>query len=67
MIEYKVREVKRYIVTRYQDDRGSQTKGEYDNQDIAYEVAYSLAKAESENLNLPIGSMELMFPSHPLV
>jgi hypothetical protein len=70
-IEYRVRPVTRYVVTRYESSGGSEScgsvvgKGEYDNPDIAYEVGYALAKADQERLRLPPGDTRIMFPVHP--
>jgi hypothetical protein len=53
-VEYKVRRISRFIVTRYHEEvgpphlAGSQTKGEYENPEVAYEVAYALCKAEHD-------------------
>jgi hypothetical protein len=55
-IEYRVRPVTRYIVTRFemeQDDLarcsgGSSSKGEFDREDVAEEIALALAHGEPE-------------------
>jgi hypothetical protein len=67
-IEYKVRPVTRYVVTRYEESEGGRTgsssvKGQYDNEHVAYEVAYALAKEESGRTD--IGVDELFYPDHP--
>jgi hypothetical protein len=65
MIQYQVRPITRYVVTRYEKSErcGScDAKGEYDNADVAYEVAYALCKAEHEQLGLPLGSAEIIYP-----
>lgn len=72
-IEYQVRLVTRYIVTRFESSNseggaghcGSAVKGEYENADVAYEVAYALAKADQERLNIPCDDMRVIFPKHP--
>lgn len=69
-IEYRVKKTERYIVTRYHEDAagtvgGVDTKGEYDNADIAFEVGYALAKAEHERLGFPPGDMRIIYPAHP--
>ena len=47
MIEYKVRPVGRYIVTRWSDDTaGSTNMGEFPGQDLASTVARALAATE---------------------
>ena len=66
-IEYRVRPIVRYIVTRHEmtENSGStQNVGsEYDNVDMAYEVGYAVAKAEADRLKLPPGSVEVIFPA----
>lgn len=65
MIEYRVKPVVRFIVTRFEaEDRacGSSQRGEYDNQDVAYEVAYALCKMEHEAAGAPLDSMEFIYP-----
>jgi hypothetical protein len=69
-IEYQVREIKRYVVTRYAESAdgraGSvETKGEYDNADIAFEVGYALCKADHDRLELPVGDERIVYPRHP--
>lgn len=64
-IEYKVREVKRYIVTRFENDGqqgSSSVRGEYDNYDMAYEVAYALANADRDRLAYPPGDDRIIYP-----
>lgn len=62
-VEYKVRPVTRFIVTRYKSETyppesklgstgTSEVKGEFDNFKTAHAVAYALAKQEAFNLNL---------------
>ena len=73
-IEYRVRPVTRYIVTRYEaapmasDDvmRGAgsiSTKGEYDNAEVAYQVGYALCKAEHDLLGWPAGDERIQYPA----
>jgi hypothetical protein len=67
-IEYKVRPVTRYVVTRYQESLSgvtgsSQTKGEFDNHQAAFDVAYALCKDEHERLKLPVGSDLIKYPA----
>lgn len=69
-IEYRVRPVTRYVVTRFHEDAegktgGSSVKGEYDNADMAYEVGYALCKEEHERLNLPPADERIRYPQHP--
>ena len=66
-IEYRVRPVTRYVVTRYEDqmENGTasvRTLGEYDNQQVAQEVGYALCKAEHERLGWPPGDMRILYP-----
>lgn len=68
-IEYKVREVTRYIVTRYEEGEhglgSSSVHGEYDNHDMAYEVAYALAKLDHSKSGLPPGDERIIYPTTP--
>lgn len=72
-IEYRVRPVTRYIVTRYYQDStpegtksgGCEERGEYGNALTAYEVAYALAKADHERLGWPIGDERIQYPKPP--
>lgn len=72
-VEYRVRAVTRYIVTRYfEGDRsgpfvgsGSEFKGEFDSERIAYEVGYALAKEEHQRLGYPIGDERIQYPVMP--
>jgi hypothetical protein len=64
-VEYRVRPVTRYIITRYavEGAGGSiETRGEYDNAHVAYEVGYALAKAEHERLGYPPGDERIVYP-----
>lgn len=64
-VEYKVRPITRYVVTRYHEiehGAGSETKGEYDNPSVAHEVAYALCKAEHEHLGWPVADMRIHYP-----
>ena len=66
-VEYRVREVTRYHVTRHYsslDERtgGTEQKGEYDNPNIAYEVAYALAKEEHSRLGYPLDDERIKYP-----
>lgn len=69
-IEYRVRKIERYLVTRYHEDGegttgGVETKGEYGGADVAYEVAYALCKAEHDRLGFPPGDERIQYPRHP--
>lgn len=66
-IEYRVRLVGRYVITRYHVGADgsaplSETKGEYNNAQVAHEVAYALCKAEHERLGLPVGDERIQYP-----
>lgn len=73
-IEYRVKSITRYIVTRYEaGEDGPETysggsvseRGSYDNAEIAYEVGYALCRAEHERLGFPPGDERIQYPSHP--
>ena len=70
-IEYRVRPVTRYIVTRWEegDDGRSGSvcdRGEYDNAHVAHEVGCALAKADQDRLGYPPGDMRIIYPE-PLI
>jgi len=71
LIEYKVRPVTRYNVTRFKESdediagnkrSGSSVVGTYDNEDVAHEVGYALCKAEHDRLGWPIGDERIQYP-----
>lgn len=72
MIEYRVKRVERFIVTRYEDDASSKTVSvrqigkEFDNFETAYEVGYALARGEQERLGIPAMGDGVIFPSDSL-
>lgn len=64
-IEYRVRPVTRYIVTRYEEDgrgAGSDPKGEFDNYETAYAVGYALCKEEHDRLGWPLDDERIQYP-----
>ncbi len=66
-IEYRVRPVTRYVVTRYHetdDGRtgGCETRGEFDSEAVAHDVAYALCKAEHDTLGYPPGDERVQYP-----
>jgi len=67
-IEYRVRPITRYVVTRYHEDAdgkstgNSRQCGEYDNEEVAYEVGYALAKAEHDRLKFPLDDPRIVYP-----
>jgi hypothetical protein len=68
LIEYRVRPVTRYVVTRFEqtpNTGGSSMHGEFDNADTAYAVGYALAKAEHERLGWPLSDERIRYPAHP--
>lgn len=67
-VEYRVRPVTRYIVTRFYSDGpdrsgGCETKGEFDSATVAYEVGYALAKDEHQRLGYPPGDERIKYPT----
>ena len=69
-LEYRVRKVERYIITRYEeDDEGgaaSSVRGEYESADQAWETAYALCQLEHEkHLGWPIDDPRVQYPRHP--
>lgn len=72
MIEYRVKRVERFIVTRYEeDDNGTtgscrQIGAEYSSFETAYEVGSALARADQERLALSPGDPDVIFPSASL-
>jgi len=73
-VEYRVREITRYVITRYEEGHdetieagpkswsGSSDKGQYDNKDVAWEVAYALCKNEHDQLGWPVGDNRIQYP-----
>ena len=69
-VEYRVRPVTRYVVTRYHESDsgrtgGVETKGEYDNEQVAYDVGYALAAHEHQQLGYPVGDERVKYPEAP--
>lgn len=67
-IEYRVRPVTRYVVTRWyqtETEGGCETRGEFDHADTAYEVGYALCKMEHEQHGWPAGDERIIYPRHP--
>jgi hypothetical protein len=76
LIEYKVRPVTRYVITRFEtsgpdaNGRGSggcETKGEYETEAVAHEVAYALCRQEHDRLGFPPGDERIQYPKRPEV
>jgi hypothetical protein len=67
-IEYRVRPVTRFIVTKFESSENSAAStshGEFDNYDTAYAVGYALANADAQRLGLPLGDEKIQFPDPP--
>ena len=65
-VEYRVRPVTRFIVTKYEEEGAAQsvqTMGEYDNQFVAQEVAYALCKADHERRGWAPGDPRMVYPA----
>lgn len=64
-IEYRVRPVTRFIVTRFEQNSngGSCSQiGEYDNEVVAYQVGYAVCKAEHQRLEWPLNDQRIVYP-----
>ena len=67
-VEYRVNPVVRYNVTRYHTDGSSggvEGKGEFDNYEKAFNVAYALCKHEHDASGKPPGSESFIYPEAP--
>jgi hypothetical protein len=73
-IEYRIRPVTRYIVTRWEDANAEdnhnvacarQIGGEYANEETAYEVGYALCNAEHQRLGWELSDERIKYPSRP--
>lgn len=76
-VEYRIRKVERYIVTRFESSEstredgkkqysgGSEMCGEFDNEISAYKVGYALCKAEHLEKGWPVGDGRIKYPEHP--
>lgn len=73
-IEYRVRPVTRYIVTKFERQEneegdviaaGSSMCGEYDSHQQAYDVGYALAKSDHTRLGYPLDDGRIRYPEHP--
>lgn len=65
LIEYRIRPVVRYIVTRYcrvGDGSHLSTEGEYEDGHCANRVAYALCKTEHDKLGYPPGDERIVYP-----
>lgn len=71
-IEYQVRPITRFIVTRYVagDDMSpscSEVKGEYDNEQLAFEIGTALAKDERLRRGWALDDGRMVFPKSTAV
>lgn len=68
-VEYRVRPVTRYIVTRYHEGEKAigecEFKGEFDSHQVAYAVGYALAQEEHLRLGYPLGDERIKYPESP--
>lgn len=68
-IEYRLRPVTRWIVTRYEESGGntgsSSQHGEFENSDTAYAVGYALCKSDHERLGWPLDDERIKYPEYP--
>ena len=67
-IEYRVRKVDRYIVTRFartelHPNGISETQGEYDHSLMAENIAYALARQEHNALGWPMDDPRIRYPA----
>ena len=68
VVEYRVKEIKRYIVTRCEsnDDSASVAQiGEYPSGETAYAVGYALCRQDHEKSGEPVGSTNFIYPTIP--
>ena len=61
-VEYRVRPVTRYIVTRYEDGAGSTQIGEYPSAETAQSVGHAMCDAERVKAGEPLDSMAFVYP-----
>lgn len=69
-VEYRIIPHTRYSVTRFHsgwsgNTGGCETKGEFDNPDIAQDVAYALCREEHQRLGWPLADERIQYPRHP--
>lgn len=67
VVEYRVRPVTRYIVTRYEQSPcgstgGSSTSGEFERFDTAHAVATALCDHERVKAGAPLDSPDFLYP-----
>lgn len=68
-LEYRVRSSPKFYVTRYHENLAgevsSETRGVYDNAEVAHEVAYALCSAEHARLGFAPGDERIVYPDMP--
>lgn len=67
-IEYRVRPVTRFIVTRHyasDDSCGTSPIGEFDNEQLAYNAGYALCRTEHQQLGWPLDDSRIKYPAPP--
>lgn len=70
-VEYQVRKVERFIITRYAEDEqgrpgGSEMKGEYESAGLAHEIAFALARDEHQRLGWGLGDERMQYPKREM-
>lgn len=69
-IEYRIKPVTRYIVTRYEEsDAGCSVRdfGDYSRTDDAHNIAYSLCSVEHKMLGWPVDDGRIQYPKQGLL
>lgn len=61
-VEYRVRPVTRYIVTRHDKDTGSTHVGEYPSAEVAHSVGHAMCDAERIKAGEPLDSPAFVYP-----
>ena len=68
-IEYQIRPVTRFILTRYEKTTNGggvqQIGGEYDNPQMAYEIGYAMAKLDHDRQGWPVADERIKYPEDP--
>lgn len=67
-VEYRVVPVTRFAVTRFHRGEysgGVDSKGEFNNENAAYEVAYALAETERQALGYALDDPRMKYPDLP--
>lgn len=74
-VEYRVRPITRYIVTRFEEVAGdavspsamcgSSAHGTFENGETAYQVAYALCRKEHDDSGQPVDSVNFIYPAIP--